>query len=337
MLLRSDDGTTFVVKDTEKFASDAIPEFFKHNNFSSFVRQLNFYGFRKIKSDSLRIKEAHGSEESKYWRFRHEKFLRGRPDLLAEIRKANHADSADKQEVDQLKSEVKSLHERLGMMSKDMERLTSIVGGLVDAKQDFDAHSAIKKQKLSHDLDPVYSTPSILSPVTSAHERPAPPGMEPMARIESSGVATFTTQDEEMLSSLFEMDGLDEMKVLEHVPDVPCGVENNNDVSAPSATPTKMNEAMARLPKHMQEAFVDRLVMAVAEPQIYQKQVDALLTVATAAADEAQRRLAASGRNPNDPKLIPLAGAVLGAYLSRHQADAEDQGSGPVSCSYAAM
>ena len=51
---RSDDGLTFIVKDTTLFETSIIPQFFKHSKFSSFVRQLNFYGFRKIKySDSI--------------------------------------------------------------------------------------------------------------------------------------------------------------------------------------------------------------------------------------------------------------------------------------------
>merc|ERR1712159_70885 len=45
----SEDGETFVVKDPNKFEQQIIPQFFKHSKFSSFVRQLNFYAFRKIK------------------------------------------------------------------------------------------------------------------------------------------------------------------------------------------------------------------------------------------------------------------------------------------------
>lgn len=41
---RSDDGDMFIVKDPEIFASEVIPQYFDHNKFSSFARQLNFYG-----------------------------------------------------------------------------------------------------------------------------------------------------------------------------------------------------------------------------------------------------------------------------------------------------
>ncbi|XP_007517806.1 heat shock factor protein 4 isoform X1 [Erinaceus europaeus] len=80
----SPSGTSFLVSDQSRFAKEVLPQYFKHSNMASFVRQLNMYGFRKVMSIEqgglLRPERDHVE-------FQHPSFMRGREQLLERVRR----------------------------------------------------------------------------------------------------------------------------------------------------------------------------------------------------------------------------------------------------------
>lgn len=86
----ADSGRAFIVLDEDEFARTLIPELFKHNNYASFVRQLNMYGFHKtvnITDGSLRQSEKARRGVKPPSMYSHPYFRRNRPDLLWLIQK----------------------------------------------------------------------------------------------------------------------------------------------------------------------------------------------------------------------------------------------------------
>ncbi|GAA5882179.1 hypothetical protein JCM1840_004690 [Sporobolomyces johnsonii] len=85
-----DDGKAFEVHNIVDFSAEVLPRYFKHSNFSSFVRQLNMYGFRKVSKGPRPPKEA----DLVNWEFQHPIFERGRRDLLDIIKRRGPEDDS---------------------------------------------------------------------------------------------------------------------------------------------------------------------------------------------------------------------------------------------------
>jgi len=98
-------GKSFVILDPKKFSKTVLPKYFKHNKLTSFVRQLNFYGFHKIridpsalvKSENIDSRDASDNETKErndIVCFQHKFFQANQPKLLQNIQRATKQSGA---------------------------------------------------------------------------------------------------------------------------------------------------------------------------------------------------------------------------------------------------
>lgn len=72
----SENGQSFIILDPPRFSKE-LSKYFKHNNISSFIRQLNMYGFRKVAT-------IEGTDDLHFY---HPDFIRDQPSKLEAIKR----------------------------------------------------------------------------------------------------------------------------------------------------------------------------------------------------------------------------------------------------------
>jgi len=342
----SEDGETFVVKDPIKFEQQIIPQFFKHSKFSSFVRQLNFYAFRKIKyADTIRIDPKLEAETANYWRFRHEKFQRGKPELLQEIKRMNGqkltssnpkkittSTSSTEKENTLLKTEVNQLKSRLEQMTKNIDELTSLVQKVTLCQETMITHQPSKPAAINSNNkrtkmdDPMPPLPDITHSYTVSKMELDPSDFQPpsipspVLQYDRTMTNHSDVSDDTFVDQLFTAFKTEQFDFEDsNGPQPPTPSQNNRP--RPELM-NKLSEALEVLPREIQQMIVDRLIQAITAPKEIQDNLEVAecLETATPAPVPQSPKDDSSSKAPT-PNL-PLAAATLAALLSQYGEDA---------------